>query len=47
MRTEEEIKAEIKRIEAYRAKWPCSQTVVRECDLMIEMLRWVLEEKPS
>jgi hypothetical protein len=45
MKTREEIKAEIKRIEAYRAKWPCSATVSHECDLMIQMLRWVLEEE--
>jgi len=44
MRSEEEIREEIRRIEAYIKKWPCSQTVVRESQLMIDMLKWVLEE---
>jgi hypothetical protein len=44
MRSEDEIREEIQRIEAYIKKWPCSQSVVRESELMIDMLRWVLEE---
>jgi len=44
MRSEDEIREEIQRIEAYIKKWPCSQSVVRESQMMIDMLRWVLEE---
>ena len=44
MRSEEEIREEIKRIEAYMKKWPCSQSVLRESELMIDMLKWVLKE---
>ncbi len=44
MKSEEEIREEIQRIEAYIKKWPCSKSVVRESELMIDMLKWVLEE---
>lgn len=44
MKTEEEIRTEIERIKDYREKWPCFADVQRECDLMIQMLQWVLEE---
>ncbi len=44
MRSEEEIRQEIRRIEDYAKKWPCSQIVIRESELMIDMLKWVLKE---
>jgi hypothetical protein len=44
MRSEDEIREEIQRIEAYIKKWPCSQTVIREGEWMMDMLKWVLEE---
>ena len=44
MKTEAEIRDEIQRILTYREKWPCFADVQRECDLMIQMLQWVLEE---
>lgn len=44
MRSEEEIRQEIQRIEDYAKKWPCSQVVIRESELMIDMLKWVLKE---
>ena len=47
MKSEKEIQKEIERIREYGKKWPCSKTVVRECELMIEMLQWVLEEEPE
>ncbi|MFO8084845.1 MAG: hypothetical protein R6U27_11065 [Desulfobacterales bacterium] len=47
MKSEAEIREEIKRIENYAKKWPCSQVVVRESELMIDMLKWVLEEDSS
>jgi hypothetical protein len=42
MKTEAEIRDEIQRILAYREKWPCFADVQRECDLMMQMLQWVL-----
>lgn len=47
MRTEKEIKAEIRRIEEYKQKCGCSEIIGRECDLMIQMLTWVLESEPT
>ncbi len=47
MKSEKEIREEIERIQAYGKKWPCSQAIGRECELMVEMLRWVLEEDPE
>ncbi len=44
MKTEAQVKAEIQRIRVYREKWPCFADVQRECDLMIQMLQWVLGE---
>jgi hypothetical protein len=44
MKTEKQVREEIQRIKAYRKKWPCSQDIQRECDLMIDLLQWVLEE---
>ncbi len=44
MKSEQEIREEIQRIEAYKNKWPCSQSIIRESELMIDMLKWVLEE---
>lgn len=44
MRSEKEIREEIRRIEDYTKKWPCSQVVIRESQLMIDILQWVLEE---
>ncbi len=47
MRTENEIKAEIRRIAEYKQKCGCSEIIQRECDLMIEMLKWVLESEQT
>ena len=47
MKSEDEVRQEIVRIIEYRGKWPCSQSVCRECDLMIQMLKWVLGEDES
>lgn len=44
MRSEEEIRQEIRHIEEYAKKWPCSQVVIRETELMIDILKWVLKE---
>jgi hypothetical protein len=44
MKSENEIRNEIERINQYRKKWPCVAEVKRECDLMVEMLKWVLGE---
>jgi hypothetical protein len=47
MRSEEEIREEIKLLEIQIKKWPCSQIIIREYQLMIDMLKWVLEEDPE
>ena len=47
MKNREEIRQEIQRIEAYKTKWPCSPDIGRECELMIQILKWVLEENPN
>lgn len=43
MRSEEEIRKEIERIANYKKKWPCAPDIRRECDMMIDLLKWVLE----
>ncbi len=45
MKDESTIRKEIQRIEEYKTKWPCVQEIRRECDIMIQMLKWVLEDE--
>jgi hypothetical protein len=44
MKSEQDIREEIKRIRIYREKWPCSPHIQRECDLLIDQLMWVVDD---
>jgi hypothetical protein len=47
MRSEEEIREEIRLLEGHIKKWPCSPSIVQEGQSMINILKWVLEEEPG